>query len=686
MQHDTIKYHKIVATRRWAIQFIADFTRLNRRSIFSGPGSLECGSVFSRCRYRNPSMTSSDQRAYTHSINAAFALQANRRPDAIAVKLGDEILTYRQLHERSNQLARFLRRCGNTDGAIVGLVFDRSIQMLVAMLGIVKAGAAYLPIDPTYPLDRVAMIFADASPSLILTEERQAKNVPTGAAQVVRVDREQELIARESAADVADAPQSERLAYVIYTSGSTGQPKGVMVSHRNVLRLLTTTDPWFGFGASDVWSLFHSVAFDFSVWEIWGCLLRGGKLVIVPYEVSRSPRDFYDLLAREGVTVLNQTPAAFYQLIGVEAAGRHAELALRHVIFGGEALNFKNLRPWFQAHGDANPRLVNMYGITETTVHVTYRPITMADAATESRSLIGIPIPDLRIYLLDSEQRPVTPGSVGEIYVGGGGVALGYLNRSELTAERFVKDPFADRIDAKMYRSGDMARQLDNGDLEYLGRIDRQLKVRGFRIEPGEIEAALLEYPGVSQATVCARTEESEQNRLAAYLVMKAGHNLVISELRAFLRTKLPGHMVPHDYLQIEAIPLTINGKVDRDALPAPRTGLESAQAGQPPVTELERVIAGVWSKVLGLQTFGLSENFFDLGGDSLLLVQLQAELEKALQISISSTDMFEFTTVRKMARHSEGRSLEQDVLYKGQERMQRQREFAARRRSRVAT
>ncbi len=357
---------------------------------------------------------------------------------------------------------------------------------------------------------------------------------------------------------------------MIYTSGSTGRPKGVAVTHVNVVRLFAKTRPWFGFGASDVWTLFHSFAFDFSVWEIWGALIHGGRLVVVPYWVSRSPGAFRDLLRDRRVTVLNQT-------LGLppvdprpgDGGGPGWLTALRRtVIFGGEALELQALRPWFERHGDESPRLVNMYGITETTVHVTYRPVTAADLdAGPGASPIGVPIPDLRVYLLDSRMEPVPPGVVGEIYVGGAGLARGYLDEPTLTASRFVPDPFGGHPGARLYRSGDLARRRPDGEIDYVGRADHQVKVRGFRIELGEIESALLRHPGVREAVVLAREAREGDRRLVAYLAPRGDAIASAAELRAWLAPRLPGYMIPSAFVTVGALPLTEHGKVDRAAL-----------------------------------------------------------------------------------------------------------------------
>jgi len=352
--------------------------------------------------------------------------------------------------------------------------------------------------------------------------------------------------------------------------------------------------------------------------------------VIVPYLTARSPQDFYNLLAQENVTVLNQTPAAFYQLIQVEESGYEKPLALRYVIFGGEALNFTNLKPWFERHGDAKPQLVNMYGITETTVHVTYRPLVAADAKGDTRSLIGVPIPDLRVYLLDGKQRPVPPGVVGEIYVGGAGVARGYLNRPELSAERFVPDPFEAGSGSRMYKSGDLARFVNGDDLDYIGRGDTQVKIHGFRIELGEIEALLAQHPGVQQNTIAARKDGPGEKKLVAYFVPKAGAAPSGAELREFLQAKLPAHMVPYAYVQLSALPLTLNGKVDRDKLPAPdlSASIRNREYVAPRTPE-ETALARILAEVLKLERVGVTDNLFELGADSLHVFQITSRAAK---------------------------------------------------------
>jgi amino acid adenylation domain-containing protein len=611
---------------------------------------------------------------------------AAQHADRTAVTFGDLQLTYGDLQTKANQLARRLRGLGVGPDSLVGVYMERSAEAIVALLAVVKAGGAYLPLDPAYPSERVISILDDARPTVLLTEGHLLDRLPPHGAQTICLDRESATGSSQDATAFEPGANEENLAYVIYTSGSTGKPKGVMVTHGNVARLLSATAEWFHFNEHDVWTLFHSFAFDFSVWEIWGCLLHGGRLVIVPFPISRSPEDFHELLAREQVTVLNQTPSAFYQLMTVDQARRSPELALRLVIFGGEALNFKTLRPWFETHGDRKPLLINMYGITETTVHVTYREVTAADAIEGTRSLIGVPIPDMQLYLLGDNRLPVPVGEVGEICVGGAGVARGYLNRPALNAERFVPDPFSKSSGARMYRSGDLARLLPDGEVEYLGRGDAQVKIQGFRIELGEIEAAITGHERICEARVVAHTDEAGTKRLAAYYVTHESATLSVRELSEYLSGKLPLWMMPSVYLPIQAFPLTPHGKVDYARLPAPMAG-SAHSSSEAAGTDLEQEVAGVWRRVLGAEHVGLDDNFFDIGGNSLLLVSVHATLQKMLNKKISVAELFAHTTVRTLSARL-GVSVQDSVsenLAQDRTQNQAQKQRAAFARARVA-
>jgi amino acid adenylation domain-containing protein/non-ribosomal peptide synthase protein (TIGR01720 family) len=587
------------------------------------------------------------------TLSELFEEQAARTPEAVALCFADTTVSYRELNERANQLAWYLQRQGVGPEVLVGILMDRSVELIVAVLGILKAGGAYVPIDPAYPFERLSFMVHDSGLRMLLTQDRLSE-VPGGyTGATLSLTEQWESIAGESIANLTSRAQPANVAYVIYTSGSTGRPKGVLVSHENVVRLLEATQPHFEFNQSDVWTLFHSYAFDFSVWEIWGALAYGGKLVIVPYRISRSAEAFHRLLVSEQVTVLNQTPSAFRQLIAAdELNGEDVELQLRLVIFGGEALEAQTLRPWFARHGDDIPRLVNMYGITETTVHVTYHPLTAADLELPSSSVIGRPLECLQVYLLDERGQPVPIGVPGEICVGGTGLARGYLNRAELTSERFVPNPFSTVPGARLYRSGDRARYLATGDIEYLGRIDQQVKVRGYRIELGEIEAVLSQHPTVRQAVLMVREDQPGNKRLACYIVAEQGARPDIKELRRFLRNKLPDHMIPTAFMMLESLPLNSHGKVERGALPVPDALLELDGPYVLPRTEAEHNIAEVWQEVLQLKSVGIFDNFFDVGGHSLLMVQVHDQLRERFKFEISLVDLFEYPSISSLAEH----------------------------------
>lgn len=585
-------------------------------------------------------------------LHQRFELQASFTPEAIALVFGEVCLTYRELNQRANQVAHYLQTREVGPGTLVGLCLERSLEMVIAILGVLKAGGAYLPLDLVYPRDRLAFILQDADTSIIVTESHLLEKLPPLQTPLICLDTVGAAIAQESQANPVSRVTADHLAYVIYTSGSTGQPKGTLISHRHVGRLFEATHGWFNFGKKDVWTLFHSYAFDFSVWELWGALLYGGRLVIVPYWVSRSPEEFYHLLASEQVTVLNQTPSAFWQLVQLEERlGSSQNLALRLIIFGGEALELAKLKPWFERHGDQMPQLVNMYGITETSVHVTYRPVTAADATRGRRSLIGGPIPDLQLYLLDSSLQPVPVGVPGELYVGGAGLAYGYLNRPELTAERFIPHPFSRQPGARLYKSGDLARYLPNGDIEYLGRIDHQVKVRGFRIELGEIETVLTQHPAVREAVVLIREDNSAGKQLVAYLIPHHPPIPPAPELHRFLKQKLPDYMLPAAFVALESFPLTPNGKIDHQALPvSDLSSLEEEKGFVPPRDALEAQLIKIWEEVLGRQPVSIKSNFFEVGGHSLLAVRVLAQMEKIFGQNLPLAAFFQTPTVEQLA------------------------------------
>ncbi len=595
--------------------------------------------------------------AVNECLPEQFSAQVKRTPEAIALVCEQEQLTYRQLDRRANQLANYLRALGVGPEVLVALCVDRSPNMIVGLLAILKAGGAYLPLEAEQPAERLAFMLADSGASILLTEGGRLESLADQPVKIVHLDAGWESISRESDEPPVNSVLPDNLAYVIYTSGSTGKPKGVMITHRDVARLFAATQPWFRCGEHDVWTLFHSFAFDFSVWEIWGALLHGGRLVIVPYLVSRSPETFYELLLREKVTILNQTPSAFRQLMHVDESRENTgELALRLIIFGGEALELQSLKPWFERYGDQQPQLVNMYGITETTVHVTYRPLSKQDAshATHATSSpIGMPIPDLEVYVLDRDLNPAPLGIPGELYVGGAGLARNYLKRPELTAERFVPNPFTESGE-RLYKTGDLVRTVAGGDLEYLGRIDQQVKIRGFRIEPGEIEAALAEHPSVNDCVVIAREDQPAERRLVAYLVNTPGSaEPSHDELRNFLGEKLPAHMIPAAFVLLEKLPLTVNGKVDVRALAAPglaRPALERSYLA--PRNGLETMLVEMWHELLGIEQIGVEDDFFSLGGDSIKGAIFINRLQEKLDEIVHVVTIFQFPAIAPMAAY----------------------------------
>ncbi|MEU4776986.1 amino acid adenylation domain-containing protein [Micromonospora sp. NPDC023633] len=571
----------------------------------------------------------------TGGIHDRVAGWARATPDAPAVSYGDDRLTYAQLDARAGRIAAALRARGCGPGTRVGVCLERSVDLVATLLGVLRSGAAYVPIDPTYPAERIRYTVEDSRVTLLV------------GADGVELD---ELLADVAADDALGAGAAtvgpDDPAYVIYTSGSTGRPKGVQVPHRNVLALLAATRDDFGLGPTDTWTMFHSSAFDFSVWEIWGCLLTGGHLVVVPHLVVRDPAEFHALLRAERVTVLNQTPSAFAQLVD---ADRRAvcRLGLRLVVFGGEPLDAGMLTGWFDRYPERACRMVNMFGITETTVHVTAQTIDRGLALAGTRS-VGRPLPGWYVHVLDPAGRLLPPGAAGEIHVGGAGVADGYLHRDELTAQRFLPDPWRG---GRMYRSGDRGRLLLDGRLEHLGRLDDQVKIRGYRIELDEIRQVLLDDPDVLAVAVTVDTgADAADARLHAYVVLADGADST-ADLRRRVARILPDYMVPATVTPLPALPLTANGKLDAARLPAPAArslpaAREPADAGAG-ASRAERIRV-VWERVLGAEV-GPEDNFFDLGGNSLLALRLLRELRAQGLGEFTPRHLYVHPTVRAL-------------------------------------
>ncbi|MBY8914908.1 amino acid adenylation domain-containing protein [Bacillus sp. YC2] len=564
------------------------------------------------------------------TIISLFEKQAEKAPDQIAAVMADDRISYRELNEKAELIAAMLTENGVRSGQIVGLMTERSPEMLIGILGILKAGGAYLPIDPDYPDERIAFMLSDSGARVLLTQSG-LKKTESSKLRVLYIDAPENVSAGRLRQPIAP----EQPAYVIYTSGTTGKPKGVMVEHRNVISLIIHEGLPFDFGPQDVWTLFHSYCFDFSVWEIFGALLHGGKVIIVPKETARDPHVYRQLLQNEGVTVLNQTPTAFSGLIHAEA--EHSDrLKLRYVIFGGEALQPGMLKSWKEKYPETE--LVNMYGITETTVHVTCKKLG-SDDIQRNKSNIGKPLATLQAYVMDAYMNPQPIGVPGELYIGGEGVARGYVNRDELTASRFVSNPHVPG--ERLYRTGDIAKRLSNGELEYAGRKDAQVKVRGHRIELGEIKSALQELPFIKEAAVITRSDKHGQQSIFAYASANEEQKLNEADIRGSLRSILPEYMIPARFVQLDELPLTANGKLDEKSLPEPELN-ESSGNDISPRNEIEQMMAEIWEELLGVEGLGVNAHFFHLGGDSIKALQVCARLKQ---------EGYE-TTVRELFEH----------------------------------
>jgi amino acid adenylation domain-containing protein len=571
------------------------------------------------------------------TILARFKRISLQFPERIAVQDGTGSLTYEELDHRAGQLAKLLVEKGVQAEDLIVLHFDRNISLMVGVLGTLKAGACYVPVDPSYPESRINYIIEDSQAKLVLGDVALSTEIQARSENITCLDYAQ--IVFEGAGYEADVTPNQ-LAYVIYTSGTTGNPKGVLIEHRNVVRLIDNEAFQFDFSERDTWTLFHSYCFDFSVWEMYGALLYGARLLIVEKSVAQDATVFYDLLRDEKVTVLNQTPTAFRSL-EQQNAGRFAAetLAIRYLVFGGEALMPETLKTWSAAFPDCT--IVNMYGITETTVHVTYKEITAQEIET-NKSNIGTPIPTLGIYLLDADLQAVPANVTGEIYVGGDGVARGYLRREELTAERFIANPY--KAGDRLYKSGDYARLLANGDLEYIGRKDFQVKIRGHRIELSEIESALLQQPSVKDAVVIPILDEVDGHELVAYYLPKEEADGAL--LRINLTRALPTYMVPTYFVALSEFPVNSNGKLDKTKLPKPQKAIGANTAFIEASSDLELQLVEIWKEVLDVENVGLNDDFFELGGHSLKATRLLSQYRKQFQCDFGLQALFENVTI----------------------------------------
>lgn len=572
------------------------------------------------------------------SLPALFAAQVERTPDAVAVVYAEAAVTYHDLNARANQLAHYLRRSGVGPEVLVGLYMERSLDLIIGLLGILKAGGAYVPLDPAHPQERRRFMLEDSQTSVLLTHRRLHADLSTRRTQVVCLDADWTAIAQESTTNPVWDIMGEQLAYVLYTSGSTGQPKGVQIPHRAVVNFLQSMQRQPGLTAPDVLLAITTLGFDIAALEVFLPLLVGARVVLVSSAVAADGQQLQHTLADTLATVMQATPATWRLLLAAEWPGSE-QLT---VLCGGESLS----RELAQQLLGQTAAVWNLYGPTETTIWSTVGRVTPGEGLVP----LGHPIANTQLYVLDCHLQPLPIGVPGELYIGGSGVARGYVNHPELTAERFIADPFSGVSGARFYRTGDLVRYRPEGRLEFLGRIDQQVKLRGFRIELGEIEAVLCQHVGVSQAVVMARQERPGDTRLVAYVVTHPHCVLALSEIHGFLHTKLPDYMVPAAFIFLDTLPLTPNGKVDRRALPAPHPVPAALLEGfVAPHTPVETLLAGIWAQVLGIERVGRHDNFFELGGDSILSMQMIAKARLA-GLQLTPRQVFQCQTPAELA------------------------------------
>ncbi|MBD3882897.1 amino acid adenylation domain-containing protein [Phormidium tenue FACHB-886] len=581
----------------------------------------------------------------TACIHELFEAQVRQRPQAIAVQFADRQFTYQALNQGSNQLARYLQKLGMTAETLVGICLERSAETIAAMLAVLKAGGAYVPLDPELPPDRLRLLLEDAQINVVLTHKSWADSLQSDTLQIVSLEQNWTAIAQESEENLSCSCSADQLAYVMYTSGSTGTPKGVMVPHRAVTQLVCQTD-YVKIEPDDRLAQVANLAFDASTFEVWGALLNGAQLIGIERETTLSPSEFVDQLRQQQITHMFLTTALFNQTVSqIPDAFR----SLNYLLFGGEMANLDRVRAVL-AQGKPQ-HLIHVYGPTENTTFSTWYEVEELPAHATTLP-IGRAIANTQVYVLDANLQPVPAGVRGEIYLSGDGLARGYLNRAELTANRFISSPFDSGLAAsKLYRTGDHARYQANGDLEFLGRSDNQIKLRGFRVELGEIEAVLVQHPEVQTAVVSLR-EVGADRQLIAYVV--CARSLSDRDLRAFLKTKLPAYMLPAAFVKMDTLPLTANGKIDRRALPLPSITFEPLEPNMisaAPTTSLEKALIDIWSHLLGRQAIGIHDNFFELGGHSLLATQLVSRLRDRLQVEVSLRTVFEAPTIAQLAQ-----------------------------------
>jgi amino acid adenylation domain-containing protein len=580
-------------------------------------------------------------------IHELFEEQVERTPERVAVRFGDQQLTYRELSQRANQLARYLRRWGVEPETLVGLCVERSLEMVVALLGILKAGGAYVPLDPGFPQGHLAFMLHNARAPVVLTQKDLAERLPESGIRVICLDSDWSAIASEKKTTLASATAADNLAYVIYTSGSTGQPKGTMIAHRSVVNYLSWINEFLLGEEIDSLPNVTKPDFDGSLKQLLAPLLRGGEVWLLADEFIRESAALLQVVGERPKAALNCVPSLWEALLDhLRASGRpFVSQHPIHLLVGGERLSRELVERSFAAV--KHLKIWNLYGPTEATANVTVARIAHGDEVT-----IGRPIANMQVYILDSGLQIVPAGVVGELCVGGVGLARGYLGRPDLTAEKFIPNVFSDEPGARLYRTGDLARYRSDGNIEFLGRLDDQVKLRGFRIELVEIETALGEHPGVRQAKVLVDNRPAGGQGLVAYVVPRHEAAPSIGALRGFLKAKLPSHMIPSKFVSLNALPLTPNGKVDGKALPAPSDSRPDLGEGYvAPRTLTEEALADIWAVLLKVDRIGIHDDFFDLGGHSLLATRLISRVREIFQVEMPLRTLFEEPSLAGFAR-----------------------------------
>ncbi|MEH2229331.1 MAG: non-ribosomal peptide synthetase [Nostoc sp.] len=609
------------------------------------------------------------------SIHQLFEAQVEKTPDAVALIFNNQHLTYRDLNSRANQLAKHLQSLGVGTEILVGICIERSLELVVALLAILKAGGAYVPLDPGYPQERLAFMLSDTQVSVLLTQKELVTKLPTHTAFVICLDADWNTIAQNKKDNLSTSVTADNLAYVMYTSGSTGTPKGVSVIHRGVVRLVKETN-YAQLTPEEVILQLAPISFDASTFEIWGCLLNGGRLVIYPPNTP-SLEELGQIIQQYQVTTLWLTAGLFHLIVDEKI---DALKSLHQLLAGGDVLSVPHVQKFLQTV--ENCQLINGYGPTENTTFTCCHPIT-APLQPDVSIPIGRPIANTQVYILDNNLQSVSIGEVGELYIGGDGLARGYLNRPDLTAEKFISHSFDGNLATRLYKTGDLARYLPDGNIEFLGRIDNQVKIRGFRIELGEIEREIAQHPDVREVVVLARQDEAGEKQLTAYIVPHYNSGYTHNKLRGFLQQRLPNYMVPSVFVMLESLPLTVNGKVDRHKLPAPsreRPQLEQAYIAAQ--TDLERLLVGILSELLKIDRVGIDDNFFDLGATSISILQVAAQIKQELGIELPAVKLFQYSTIGSLANYLDSNQNSQPSSDKLQNRAQRQQAARTRRRN----